>query len=491
MLFNSFHYLVFFPLVVLVFFLLPYRVRWAWLLAASYYFYACWNPVLLLLLIFVTAVNLVAARKIANAKRHRQRKQILLISIVINFGLLFFFKYLIFMQQSVQDLIHLLGLSWTLPEPHILLPMGISFYTFQAATYTFDVYRGRIRAVNHYGKFSLFISFFPQLVAGPIERSENLLPQFYRRQRFSVAQTAEGLRIMLWGFFKKVVLADRLSMAVDAVYTSCQSYTGLALALATVLFAIQIYCDFSGYSDIAVGSARILGFRLMENFKRPFFAPSVREYWRRWHISLSGWFMDYVYIPLGGNRRGKLIQYRNLFLTFLVSGLWHGANWTYVLWGAVHGLYVVVGTITSPLRKKLRSFFGQGKNPVSNLFFAILGAGISCGLVCYAFVLFRANSIKDAIYVYRHFFWDFWQWTNPQYLYETFLSMGLGLYEWVLMAVAILVLFGGELIAGKNPRKRLRRLPMPVRGALYAGMLTFLLIAGVYYNAGAFIYFQF
>ncbi len=491
MLFNSFHYLWFFPLVVLLYYLLPHRARWVLLLLASYYFYMCWNPVLIVLIVFSTAVNFFFSLKIDGAKTKRRRKRFLWLSVAVNFGLLFVFKYLIFVSDSLSVLFGLFHLPYPVKEFDIVLPMGISFYTFQAAAYTFDVYLGKIRPVRHYGKFSLFISFFPQLVAGPIERSENLLPQFYEKHRFSLEQTAEGLRVMLWGFFKKVVIADRLAIAVDTVYNSCHYFQGLPLVLATVLFAIQIYCDFSGYSDIAMGSARILGFSLMQNFKRPYLSDTVRNYWRNWHISLSGWFMDYIYIPLGGNRKGKLRQYRNLFVTFLVSGLWHGANWTYVLWGALHGVYVVMGNITAPVRKRLKAAFGQGKNPISNAVFYLIGVGCTVFFVCFAFVLFRANSIADAAYIYGHLLWDFHQWTNPQYLYTTLLSMGLNLYEFALMAVALLVLFGGEILGGANPKERLRPLPFLLRGALYAFLLTFVLIAGVYDNAGAFIYFQF
>ena len=347
MLFNSFTFIVFFIAVSALYFVLPHKIRWILLLAASCIFYMAWNPKLIILILITIFINYTAALYIYKYKKQKGKK-ILILTLFIDFGLLFIFKYLGFMNDT---LLALFGDNWPIKTLNIILPMGISFYTFQAASYTIDVYRGTIKPERHFGIFALFVMFFPQLVAGPIERSENLLPQFYEKHKFDFERIISGLRIMMWGFFKKIVIADRAATAVNAIYNSAQSYSGLYLVIATVLFAFQIYCDFSGYSDIAKGCARVLGFRLMDNFKNPYLSGSIKEFWRRWHISLSTWFMDYIYIPLGGNRAGKLKKYRNLIVTFLISGLWHGANWTFVLWGGIHGIYQVVGQMTYKSKK--------------------------------------------------------------------------------------------------------------------------------------------
>ena len=498
MLFNSFTFLVFFVLVTVGYFLLPHRFRWILLLIASYIFYMAWQPELIVLIVLITFTNYALSLRIYRAKKKRLKKRFLLISIGINFGLLFIFKYLVFMNESLRFLTTLLGGFFLEPEAaanlypigtlDIVLPMGISFYTFQAAAYTIDVYRGTIKPEKHYGIFSLFITFFPQLVAGPIERSENLLPQFYEKHSFSYERLLSGCKIMLLGFFKKIVIADRIAIGVNTIFNSPHSYSGLYFVVAAVLFTFQIYCDFSGYSDIAVGAARVLGFDLMENFKRPYLSKSIKEFWRRWHISLSTWFMDYVYIPLGGNRRGKAIQCRNIFITFLVSGLWHGSNWTYVLWGGMHGVYQVVGILTGNFRKKIKHKLHLDQNIVGS----VLAVAITFGLVCFALIFFRANTVEDAFYISRHLFTGWRQWTTPQYLYEVITGLGLSLYEVKVILISLAVLVISEIVSGKQAvYDFMENRCGAIQVAYYALIAIIILTMGVFYDAGAFIYFQF
>ena len=338
MLFNSFHFLLFFPLVCILYYLLPPRLRWLFLLLASYYFYMNWEPVYALLIAGSTLITYGCGLLVERYRGERRRQRLFLLgSLLLNFGILFIFKYYNFLTGSIFSLLSWLGIRSAFPEFTLLLPVGISFYTFQAVGYSLDVYRGDIKAERHLGIYALFVSFFPQLVAGPIERARNLLPQFREIHRFDETNATQGLKLMLWGYFMKLCVADRLALYVDAVYNNVSQHNGTSLLIASVFFAFQIYCDFGGYSLIAIGAARVMGFSLMENFRRPYFARSVREFWGRWHISLSTWFKDYVYIPLGGNRVGRFRHMRNLVVTFLVSGIWHGANWTFILWGGFHG----------------------------------------------------------------------------------------------------------------------------------------------------------
>ncbi|MBQ7859421.1 MAG: MBOAT family protein, partial [Faecalibacterium sp.] len=331
MLFNSLAYAIFLPLVILAYFAVPHRLRWAVLLVFSYYFYMSWNPELVVLILFTTTVSWSAALLVEKWNdRPALKKAALVISVGLCLAVLFFFKYFNFVSESVTAVCRLVGLPLTAPVLDLVLPVGISFYTFQTLSYVVDVYRGDLAAEHHFGIYALYVSFFPQLVAGPIERAGNLLPQFRVKHSFSTARTTEGLAKIGVGLFKKVVVADYVAPFVNAVYNDLGGCTGLTLIFATCMFAVQIYCDFCGYSEIAVGSAKILGFDLMENFRSPYFARSIREFWRRWHISLSTWFSDYIYIPLGGSRCAKHRHLLNLIITFGFSGLWHGANWTFV-----------------------------------------------------------------------------------------------------------------------------------------------------------------
>jgi D-alanyl-lipoteichoic acid acyltransferase DltB (MBOAT superfamily) len=414
MLFHSLEFLLFYAVIVVLCFAWPTRVplprkftwwkprrtyfhtgrhRWVLLLAASYYFYAAWAREFLVWIVASTLIAYVSALLIDNSENASRRKAFLWLGIGTSLSLLIFTKYSQFLLSSAQVLVSPLSGLWNRAGYAGLMPIGISFYTLQTIGYVIDVYRGRLRAERHLGRLALFVSFFPQLVAGPIERAGDLLPQFERRRGPDPSLVGEGLRLMLWGMLKKVVIADRLALYVNGVYDHPTEYQGLAVMLSTLFFAIQIYCDFSGYSDIALGVARVMGYDLTQNFERPYFSTSIAAFWRRWHISLSGWFRDYLYIPLGGNRVGKWRWVANVLIVFLVSGLWHGANWTFVLWGGLHGLYYLVEEWTKEARMRIPRRLGVQNRPR-------LGAAVSgvatFALVCFAWVFFRANSVSDA-----------------------------------------------------------------------------------------------
>ena len=390
MLFNSIAFLLFFPVVCLVFFIIPasrIRIKNLFLLIASYFFYMNWEPAYALLLLTSTIVTWTAAIGISHFPDKRRKKICLVSSLVLNLSILFLFKYFNFLSSNIETALRACGLGIDIPEFKLLLPVGISFYTFQALGYSIDVYRGTTKAERDFATYALFVSFFPQLVAGPIERSNNLLPQFKEQHRFDYETLMAGVRMMVWGYFMKLVLADRCGTYVDSIFNNVDMHNGGSYLLASLLFPFQIYGDFAGYSLIAIGVARVMGFRLMENFHRPYFACSVGEFWHRWHISLSTWFKDYVYIPLGGNRVKKSRQYFNLMVTFIVSGIWHGANWTFLCWGTLHGLLLCIEKAMGIGRKKYAGVQRLGHWAVTFV------------LVCLAWILFRANNLEDAVTV--------------------------------------------------------------------------------------------
>lgn len=444
-----------------------------------------WKPEFILLLLFSTAVNYYMSIKISHTNNKSKKKLYLKLSLFVSLGILFVFKYLTLINSTLISLFSYINVSYPFDAMNILLPMGISFYTFQTLSYTIDVYNGTIKPEKAFLKLTLFITFFPQLVAGPIERSDKLIPQLFRKRKFSIKRTIEGIQIMLLGYFKKVVIADRLSIAVNTVYNNPFEYSGLYLVIATVLFAFQIYCDFCGYSEIALGCAKILGIDLMRNFERPYFSKSIKEFWRKWHISLSTWFRDYIYIPLGGNKNKK---YLNLCITFLASGLWHGANWTFVIWGGLHGLYQIIGDITFKFRRKLIKTLRLEKIHILKIFQVI----ITFSLVCFAWIFFRANTIKDALYIAGHLFNDISQWTSIRYLYDVVISMGLSLLEFIIAIISILLLVWYEILS-KNTDfyKGLNSGNVILRGIFYIALVVIILTMGVYHNASQFIYFQF
>jgi len=401
MLFNSLEFIVFFPIVAIAYFLIPQKFRWAFLLVASYVFYMGWNAAYALLLLGSTAVTYIASILIDKSQKQKQKKLFLVLSLIINLGILFVFKYFNFFTDGLYATLDYLKISYEPIKYSLVLPVGISFYIFQALGYSIDVYRGDVQVQKHFGKYALFVSFFPQLVAGPIERSCNLLPQFDEVHKFNYENTVAGLRLMLWGYFKKIVIADTVCVAVNTVYNEITVYDGFPIIIATLLFTIQIFCDFSGYSDIARGCAKIMGFRLMLNFNHPYFSTSIQDFWRNWHISLSTWFKDYVYIPLGGNRKGEGRRRINLLITFLVSGLWHGANLTFVAWGGIHGLFQVIGRMTQKIREKFVSAIKLDKAPKIHHAIQIC---ITFVLVSFAWIFFRANSMSDAVYAVTNLF---------------------------------------------------------------------------------------
>ena len=396
MLFNSLQYAVFLPIVFILYWLIPKKFRWSLLLVASYYFYMSWNAKYVVLIASTTLVSFYAGILIEKADSKRAKKIILWAVLLICLGILFVFKYFNFFFDSLSTIFSLFAIPLHKTTLNLLLPVGISFYTFQTLSYVIDVYRGNVIAERHLGIYATFVSFFPQLVAGPIERTSNLLPQIRNPGDFDYDNASYGMRIMIWGFFKKMVIADNLAYYVDKVYADLPKHNGFAILLSALFFAVQIYCDFSGYSDIARGSAKIFGIELMENFRSPYFSTSIKEFWSRWHISLSTWFRDYVYIPLGGNRRGKFRRYLNLLVTFLVSGLWHGANWTYVIWGGVHAFGQIIENILH-----------LGKCEKRYTLFWWLRTAFVFLFAAFAFVFFRAESISQAAYALSHMFMGF------------------------------------------------------------------------------------
>ena len=401
MLFNSLQFIFFFPIVVALYFVLNHKYRWIMLLLASYYFYMCWNYKYVVLILFTTTVNYFAGMGIGSTQSRFRKNLYLVLGVSSSLAVLFFFKYFNFFGDSINTLFAKFNIFYRVPAYHVLLPVGISFFTFQTLSYTIDIYFGREKIEYHFGIFALFVSFFPQLVAGPIERSINLLPQFKRENKLKYSNIRDGLVYMLWGYFKKVVIADRLAEYVNIVYNDPSSYGGWHNIIATFFFAFQIYCDFSGYSDIAIGTAKTMGIDLMTNFRRPYFALNIREFWQRWHISLSTWFKDYFYIPLGGNRVSPGRRYFNLFATFVVSGLWHGANWTFVIWGALHGFYMIFARWTKNIRQKINDFTGLASIPgLLKLWQTI----ITFLLVYFAWIFFRANSLGEAILIIKKIF---------------------------------------------------------------------------------------
>jgi len=393
MLFNSFHFILFFILVTTSYFLLPHKFRWLLLLAASCYFYMVFVPVYILILGFTIFIDYFAGiflEKNSGSKR----KYFLIASLIANIGVLAVFKYYNFFTENIARFLDSLGYRTSLPRLGILLPIGLSFHTFQAMSYTIEVFRGNQKAERNFGIYALYVMFYPQLVAGPIERPQNLIHQFKEKHPFEYKRITEGLKLMLWGFFMKVVIADRLAIFVNDVYNNPMNYNGKTLALATVFFSFQIYCDFAGYSNIAIGVAKVMGINLMTNFNRPYFSKGISEFWKRWHISLSTWFRDYFYIPLGGNRVRVSRIYLNLLLVFLVSGLWHGANWTFIVWGLINGLYLLIGKSSEGIWNRIL------KKTLPNILIGPL-AGIriiiTFLLASFAWIFFRANSLGDAL----------------------------------------------------------------------------------------------
>ena len=484
MLFNSIEFFIFLPVVFGLYYLLQHKFRWALLLAASYYFYMSWKPEYIGLIMVSTLIDYYCGIQLGKEDNKVPRKLFLWISLLSNLGILLTFKYLGFFQEVFNDLLTVLDFNGAGNGLKLILPMGISFYTFQTMSYTIDIYNRKLKPEKHLGIFALFVTFFPQLVAGPIERASNLLPQFRKKILVDNKNIFGGMKLAAWGLFKKVVIADRLSIFVDTVYNNPHEYNGIPLIVATVFFAFQIYCDFSGYSDIAIGVAKMFGFNLMDNFKRPYHAYSISNFWGRWHISLSTWFRDYCYIPLGGNRVVKWRWYYNLFLTFLISGFWHGANWTFIAWGAFHGILLVLEIVFNI------------KSESQNRLVKSLRVFLTFSLVCLGWIFFRANNLGDAIYIISNLFVNI-----PEDILSIITNVGFGrsheLYidqnKWVfIIAVLSIVLMEAVHYLQRYHclRQTISEFRPIVKWPIYYLFVLIIICFGVF-DKSQFIYFQF
>lgn len=502
MLFNSTDFLLFFPIVLLIYFVLPKKIRYLWLLVSSYFFYMCWNPYYIILVITSTLITYICGiveehiknkAELGNGKQKKLMQFAIVVGFTLNIGILVYFKYTNFLIDSINFVLAKLNLHM-ISGFNILLPVGISFYIFQALGYIVDVYRGTIRAEKNLFKYALFVSFFPQLVAGPIERSDNLLNQIREEpvhKLWNYQRVTSGMILMLWGFFLKIVIADRAAVLVDTVFTGYEEYQMVALAAGAIAFAIQIYCDFSGYSMIAIGAAKVLDFQLMENFNTPYFALSITDFWKRWHISLSTWFRDYLYIPLGGSRCSKLKKYRNILITFSVSGLWHGANWTYVIWGLLHGIYQVVEKEFAPIVEKINEKCHTKTESFGYRFFR---GAVTFVLVDMAWIFFRADSLHQAVhYIERMVLYRDWWSLFDKKLY----TIGLDSREMHILGFAFLILVIVELLRYKSGElidTFLQRQWIGFRWSVLFMLLFMCIVFGCYgpgFKSEQFIYFQF
>lgn len=478
MLFNSTHFLIFFPIVAIGFFCLPHRWRTIWLLAASAYFYMAFVPAYVLILFGMILVDYFAGWQIGKSQG-RRRGFWLWFSVFSTCLILFIFKYFDFINGNLAALAEFIHWNYPIGILGLLLPIGLSFHTFQSLGYVIDVYRGVRLPEKNFLVYALYVMFFPQLVAGPIERSTRLLPQLHLPVFFDSNRVSSGLRLMLWGFFKKIMIADNAALIVGTIYAQPENYGGLALALGTAFFALQIYADFSGYSDIAIGSARVLGYDLMLNFNHPYFSKTVAEFWRRWHISLMNWFRDYVYIPLGGSRVPTGRWLANVFVVFLLSGLWHGANWTFVIWGLLNAVYLVIGKFTASITKYLP---------------ALIKVVITFILINITWIFFRAETVSQALEILKTIgvslvSGTFWlDLINLPVIAETW---GLSKNTFIALAIATLILIAADWASEfKWSEKWWPKLSRPFRWAAYYTLIIFIILFG-YFGAKAFIYFQF
>lgn len=497
MAFTSYEFLVFFPAVALAYYIIPRRFRSLWLLFADYYFYMSWHAAYGFLLMGITAVTYFGARTVSRyrtgdeeEKALRRGRLRMALFAVLTFAALLFFKYFNFLAGNGNAVLRALRCGWSIPTMGFVLPLGISFYTFQAFGYLMDVYRGKTKAETNFLTYAVFCSFFPTLVSGPIERSDNLLWQLRQPERtsFHLENVKKGLCLMLWGYFLKLVMAERMAIFVNAVYG--QEADGAVVLLAAIIYGIQIYCDFAGYSALAIGAARVMGFTLTENFHAPYLSFSVSEFWRKWHMSLTGWFRDYLYIPLGGSRKGRFRKYLNIMIVFLVSGLWHGAGWKYLIWGGLNGFYQVAGDLFKPFREKAGRVLWKGRLAWLRRICACIGTFM---LVDFAWIFFRADSTGRALRLCRRMFDGF----HLSALTDgTLFTFGLNGTEFCFLGATLLLLFAVDLLHyyGKHILDLMQGWHWALTTSLCAGMLMAVLIFGVYgvnYDVGSFIYFTF
>lgn len=478
MLFNSIDFAIFLPLVFLIYWFATnnnLKLQNLLIVAASYLFYGWWDWKFLFLIIFSTIVDFSVGCKLKIVENQTKRKALLWSSILINLGFLGFFKYYNFFLTNFTEAFTFFGAKINATSLNIILPVGISFYTFQTLSYSIDVYKRKLEPTKDFISFSAFVSFFPQLVAGPIERATNLLPQFYKKRNFNYTMAVDGMRQILWGLFKKIVIADNCAEYANLIFNNSAEYSGSTLVLGALFFSFQIYCDFSGYSDIAIGTAKLFGFNLMRNFAFPYFSRDIAEFWRRWHISLSTWFRDYLYIPLGGSRGGTWIKVRNTFAIFIVSGFWHGANWTFVVWGVLNAIYFLPLLLTNKNRKFLETIAQNKLFPNLNEFALMT---LTFGMTCFAWIFFRANNISHAFSYISGIF-------SPS-LFST--PEILPIFSILLVLIFILI----EWI-GREDQYAIASLGLqwkrPFRYAMYYAFILAILLLGQ--TEQEFIYFQF
>lgn len=475
--FLSLEFYIFFLVSFLVYFALPQRMRCFFLLGASYFFYMKWRVGYIFVLLFCTMITYSTAILMDRFSGKREKKILLLISVISNFGLLCFYKYLNFANESLETLLSYFRLPYHIPHLEILLPLGISFFTFQAVSYSLDVYRGDQRPERHFGVFSLYLAFFPKLISGPIERASHLLPQLKRKADFDLERIFSGLRLLLWGIFKKMVIADRLGIYVNMVFNHPQDFSGQTLILAAWFYTLQIYCDFSGYTDMAIGCGRVFGIELTQNFNFPYFARNIADFWRRWHMTLTSWFRDYLYIPLGGNRCRPSRWRMNILTVFVICGLWHGANWTFVLWGALHGFYYLCGRATIRIRTQYWTSIRAGGG-----LFSLWQVFVTFNLVSLAWILFRSNSIQDALYIFSHLFVDI---ATPVYLGPS----RFGTIITVLLLISFIFMESMLYLFNKGYFRAVSTIPFAMKCPIYSILLVSIFLFGV--SSNEFIYFHF
>jgi alginate O-acetyltransferase complex protein AlgI len=485
MLFDSFQFAVFFPVVCALFWTLPQRFRWLLLLLASYYFYMAWRPAYALVLVVITAIDFCVGISLVRATEPKARRAILLASLTANLGILFAFKYYDFAAHSLNSL----TATAVLPVMGLVLPIGLSFHTFQSMAYTIDVYRRKVEPERDWGTFATFIVFFPQLVAGPIERAADLLPQLRRFKECDYHHVANGLKLMAWGLFKKVVVADRLARFVDPMYADPTTRCSPMLLLGAVAFGYQIYCDFSGYSDIAIGAAEVLGVRLSTNFRAPYHSRSLREFWTRWHITLSIWFRDYVYLPLGGNRVTPARWAFNILVVFMLSGMWHGANWTFLIWGLHHAILLIASRFTGSIRGAGYRIVRLDRSP---RLLAALETAATFAAVMIGWIFFRAPSLEVAGTILHRIATNWTPYLIPQYVVNEFLLYERADFANLLIALTGLALIeiGDSASLRFSVREWLSLRPAVVRWSAYYVFIVVILLCGKF-DGPPFIYFQF
>lgn len=457
------------------------------LLTASCAFYMAFIPQYIIILLATVLVDYVAGIYIEKTAG-KKRKLFLVMSIVANIGVLGFFKYFNFFNENIAYLAQAIHWNYPVSALQIILPIGLSFHTFQAMSYTIEVYRGKQKAEKHLGIYALYVMFYPQLVAGPIERPQNLIHQFYEDHKFEYQRVVDGLLLMGWGMFKKVVIADRLAILVNQVYGSPLDYAGLPLIIATIFFAFQIYCDFSGYSDIAIGAAKVMGFKLMTNFDRPYSSRSIGEFWKRWHISLSTWFKDYVYFSMGGSKVSKWRWSFNVLVVFLISGLWHGANWTYIVWGALNGFYMIFSNGTAGSRKKFVEIVKIQKFPT---LYKIIQVGITFGLVSFSWIFFRAQNMQEAFYIVSNLFNNLSNVLSLGGLKASISGFGFDRYDYLIAIISILIMeIVQKLQRNESVSELFTKQKMWIRWPAYYALVFAIILFGVF-GQSDFIYFQF